>query len=93
MKVLVKIPAPLRVYTSNQKEVIIEFEGETLKDVFLKLTDIYPDLKNRLFDENGNLRKFLAVFVNNTNARDIGFENAKINDNDVVFILPAIAGG
>ncbi len=93
MKVLVKIPAPLRVWVSNNKEVEIEFEGQTLKDALLKLVEIYPNLKDRLFDENNNMKKFLAVFINDVSARELGGENAKINENDVISILPAIAGG
>lgn len=93
MRVLVKIPAPLRVYVASQKEIEIEFDGNTLKDVLSKLTELYPDLRNRLFEDSGNVRKFLTVFINNINARDFGGENAKVKEGDIITILPAIAGG
>lgn len=93
MKVLVKIPAPLRQYTSNQKEIEITISSNTVKDVIIELTNIYPDLKTRLLDDTGSLRKFLTIFINNSNLRDIGGENAKVNDGDTITILPAIAGG
>lgn len=93
MKITVKIPAPLRVYVSNQREVHLEDSFQTLKDALIKLTDEYPKLKDRLFDESGSLRKFLTIFINNTNVRDFEGENTKLKDGDVVTILPAIAGG
>ncbi|MCX8029158.1 MAG: MoaD family protein [Brevinematales bacterium] len=93
MKVLIKVPAPLRVYVENKKEIAIEVKGQTLRDALLELTEIYPNLKDRLFDEVGNMRKFLTIFINNTNAKDFEGENTRLKDGDTITILPAIAGG
>ncbi len=93
MKVLVKIPAPLRQYTSNQKEIEVTTSSNTVKDVIIELTNHYPELKTRLLDETGSLRKFLTIFLNNSNLRDIGGETAQVKDGDIITILPAIAGG
>lgn len=91
MAVKVRIPTPLLSLTGGKKEV--EAEGTTLKELIEDLERRYPGLKERLCDEEGNLRRFINFFVNDEDIRFLQGEETPIKDGDVVSIVPAIAGG
>lgn len=91
MAVTVVIPTTLRLFTEHNSE--IELEGGTVGEVLTALSDEYPQTKKALFDEEGNLRSFINVFVNDENIRDLnGFDSA-LKSGDEVILIPAIAGG
>lgn len=77
--------------TGGKKEV--EAEGATLKELIEDLERRYPGLKERLCDEEGNLRRFINFFVNDEDIRFLQGEETPLKDGDVVSIVPAIAGG
>lgn len=91
MAVTVVIPTTLRLFTEHRSEV--ELEGKNVGEVLKLLSEEYPETKKALFDEGGQLRAFINVFVNDENIRDLsGFETELI-DGDEVILIPAIAGG
>jgi MoaD family protein len=91
MKVKVMIPTPLRPYTENRDSV--EVEGNTVGELLNALTQKYPQLKRHLFSEDGNLRSFVNIYVNDEDIRYLEGGNTSVKDGDVVSIVPAIAGG
>ncbi len=91
MKVKVMIPTPLRPYTENRDSV--EVEGNTVNELLGDLAQKYPQLKRHLFSEDGRLRSFVNIYVNDEDIRYLDGVNTGVKDGDVVSIVPAIAGG
>jgi MoaD family protein len=90
MSIEVKIPTILRPYTKDQKTV--EAEGSTLSAVISNLDAQYAGIGERLL-ENGALRRFINVYINDEDVRFLGSLEAPIKDGDSITILPAVAGG
>ena len=85
----VRIPVPLRKVTNDQENVIVE--GNDIGQIFLMLCARFPELHDRLFDENQKLRRFINIFVNDEDMRFL--DTQEIKEEDVISIVPAIAGG
>ena len=90
MAVAVSIPTILRSYTGNARSV--ECSGDSLKHLITNLDDKFPGLGDRLL-ENGQLRRFVNIYINDEDVRFMGSLDAKITDGDAVTVLPAVAGG
>lgn len=90
MAIEVRIPTILRPYTKDQKKV--EATGSTLAEVITNLDSQYAGLGERLL-ENGALRRFINVYINDEDVRFLGSLEAQIKDGDSITILPAVAGG
>ena len=90
MPVEVRIPTILRPYTGDRKAV--EARGESLSALIDDLEGSHPGIKDRLI-ENGDLRRFVNVYVNDEDVRFIGGLEAELSDGDQVVVLPAVAGG
>jgi molybdopterin converting factor small subunit len=90
MTIEVRIPTILRPYTKDQKAV--NAEGATLSAVITNLDSNYAGLGERLL-ENGALRRFINVYINDEDVRFLGGLEAPIKDGDSITILPAVAGG
>lgn len=90
MAVAVSIPTILRSYTGNARSV--ECSGDSLQHLITNLDDKFPGLGDRLL-ENGQLRRFVNIYINDEDVRFMGSLDAKITDGDAVTILPAVAGG
>ncbi|MEI6649697.1 MAG: MoaD/ThiS family protein [Actinomycetes bacterium] len=86
----VRIPTILRPYTNNEK--VVSAAGTDLQSVISSLDLNYPGLAERLL-ENGQLRRFINVYINDEDVRFMGALTAPIKDGDSVTILPAVAGG
>ena len=91
MAVEVRIPTILRNLTGNQKQV--QAQGDTLDALFLDLEAQYAGLRGRLIDDEGALRRFVNVYLNDEDVRFLGGLETKLGDGDTVTILPAVAGG
>ena len=91
MSVKVMIPTPLRAYT--EKQDTIEVEGNTAGEVIKNLTGKYSQLQKHLFDERGNLRSYVNIYINDEDIRYLQNEKTGLKDTDVVSIVPSIAGG
>ena len=87
----VRIPTPLRPLTKGQGEV--ESAAANIVDMIGSLDATYPGLKNRLCDENGDLRRFVNIYVNEEDIRFLNGKDTSLKDGDEVSIVPAIAGG
>ena len=90
MPVEVRIPPILRTYTGDRKAV--EAEGRSLSDLIDDLESNHPGIKDRLV-EDGDLRRFVNVYVNDEDVRFLGGLEAPLTDGDQVVVLPAVAGG
>ena len=91
MPAKVLIPTPLRQYTARREAV--EVEGQTVSEVLANLTTQYADLRKHLYNDDGRLRSFVNVYVNDEDIRYLGKENTGVKETDVISIVPSIAGG
>lgn len=91
MAISVRIPTPLRKFTSNAD--VVEVEGSTVGDALSALTDTHPDLGSRIFKEDGTVRRFVNIFANEEDIRFQENLETELSDGDEVSIVPAIAGG
>ncbi len=91
MSVLVRIPTPLQKLVGDKAEV--QAEGATLRDVVNNLAAQNDEIKTRLLDESGELRRFVNVYVNEEDVRFLQKLDTPLKDGDEVSIVPAIAGG
>jgi molybdopterin synthase sulfur carrier subunit len=87
----VRIPTPLRKLT-NELEVV-SVAGGTIAEVLTSLETAYPGIKQRLCDAEGNIRRFINVFVNDEDVRFLEETATQVKDSDEISIVPAIAGG
>jgi molybdopterin synthase sulfur carrier subunit len=90
MTIDVRIPTILRPYTKDQKSV--QATGATLGAVIADLDLSYAGIGERLL-EDGTLRRFINVYINDEDVRFLGGLDSPIKDGDSVTILPAVAGG
>ncbi|MEU7552336.1 MoaD/ThiS family protein [Streptomyces sp. NPDC044571] len=91
MSVNVRIPTILRTYTAGQAEV--PAEGATLAEVIESLEKNHPGIGARILDDQGKLRRFVNVYVNDDDVRFEGGLQAVTPDGAGVSIIPAVAGG
>ncbi|MGI9081568.1 MAG: ubiquitin-like small modifier protein 1 [Thermoleophilaceae bacterium] len=91
MSVTVKIPTQLRSVTGGASETTVE-EATTVRDVLDGLYERYDGLRERI-SEDGDLRRFVNVYVGGDDIRFLDQLDTAVNDGDEVTILPAVAGG
>jgi molybdopterin converting factor small subunit len=88
----IHIPTPLRVYSGKQDTVTVE--AATVGEALEALTTQHPELKKHLYSEEGKLRSFVNVYLNDEDIRYLPEkESTKVNDHDALSIIPSIAGG
>ncbi|MFQ5951187.1 MAG: ubiquitin-like small modifier protein 1 [Candidatus Geothermarchaeales archaeon] len=85
------VPTALRDYTEGKREV--EVKGETAGQALEELTHRYTSLARHLFDEQGNLRYFVNVYLNQEDIRHLQGLETKVEEGDTLMIIPSIAGG
>jgi molybdopterin converting factor small subunit len=85
------IPTPLRKYTNNNSHV--KLSEKTVSGAISQLTEDFPDIKNYLMDAEGKMAPFINVFVDSEDIRNLDLENTTLQDNSIINIVPAIAGG
>jgi|SRR5579872_4973190 len=85
------IPTPLRQYVDKKDSV--EMNGGTVGELLTSLTTQYGDLRRHLFNDQGKLRSFVNVYVNDEDIRYLSKDQTPIKDGDTVSIVPSIAGG
>jgi molybdopterin synthase sulfur carrier subunit len=91
MAVTVRIPTTLRPLSGGAKQV--ELESGSLSDVIAALDATHPGFRDRLLDDDGGLRKFVNVFVDDDDVRYLDGLDTKVGDGITVSIIPAVAGG
>jgi molybdopterin converting factor small subunit len=91
MAVKVIIPTPLRAYAGKQESV--ELQATTVAEALHGLTLRFADLKKHLYSDDGKLRSFVNVYVNDEDIRYLQKDQTPLRDGDIVSIVPSIAGG
>jgi molybdopterin converting factor small subunit len=88
---ILRIPTPLRPYTDGASQ--LEISGGSVGEALDELITQYPALQTHLFAENGELRAFVNLFLNDEDVRHLRGRETKIEEGDSLMILPSIAGG
>jgi len=91
MPVTVNIPTPLRKLTENQAEVAIE--AGTVDELVANLENTYNGIKEKLVDDDGEIRRYVNIYVNDEDIRFLDGGATQLQDGDDISIVPAIAGG
>ena len=91
MSVMVRIPTPLRRMTNGKDKV--EVESDNLGDLVEKLNSEFPGFKDRLVDEEGELRYFVNIYLNGEDVRFLDGLNTSTSSGDEISIVQAVAGG
>ena len=91
MNIQVRIPAPLRKLTGDQE--VVPAEGTSIGEILTNLDKAFPGLIERICDEQGNVRRFVNIFVNDEDIRFLDEKATTVKDGDEISIVPAIAGG
>jgi MoaD family protein len=85
------IPTPLRQYADKKDS--LELTGGTVGEVLNQLTSQYGDLRKHLYTDDGRLRSFVNVYVNDEDIRYSGKDATPVKEGDTISIVPSIAGG
>jgi Molybdopterin converting factor, small subunit len=91
MGVIIRIPTALRQFTRNEAEVAVS--AGTVRGALEALTVQYPELKKHLYKEDGALRSFVNVYVNEDNIRQRDGLDTELSEKDTLLLVPSIAGG
>jgi molybdopterin converting factor small subunit len=91
MAVKIMIPTPLRAYAGRQESVSVQ--AATVGEALAALTAQFSELKKHLFAEDGRLRSFVNVYVNDDDIRYLQKDQTPVREGDTVSIVPSIAGG
>ena len=89
MKIL--IPTPLRQYA--EKKDAVDVSARTVGDALAALTSRHPDLRRHLYTDDGKLRAFVNLYLNDEDIRYLQKERTPVNESDTLSIVPSIAGG
>lgn len=91
MAVKVMIPTPLRAYAGKQDSV--QLQAATVGEALAGLTAQFAELKRHLFTDEGRLRSFVNVYVNDEDIRYLQKDQTRVKEGDTISIVPSIAGG
>jgi sulfur-carrier protein len=91
MTVVVKIPTVLRKHTDGN--ATIEAHGTNVKELIHDIVRQYPEFKDKVLSDDGQLHRFINVYANDEDVRYLEGIDTKVSDGDTVAILPAVAGG
>jgi molybdopterin converting factor small subunit len=87
----VHIPTPLRQYAG--KHASVQVKAATIADALSELVAQHPDLRRHLYTEDGKLRAFVNVYLNDEDIRYLQKEATAVTESDTISIVPSIAGG
>ena len=91
VRALVRLPNVLRSHVGGNSSV--SAEGRTVGEVLFALTSTYPDLGPAILDDQGDVQKFINLYVNDEDIRSLDQLDTAVVDGDELAILPAVAGG
>ena len=91
MSVTVRVPTTLRPLTGGESEVSVD--GSTVGEVLGNLDAAHPGFQDKIFDDEGNLRRFVNVFVADDDVRFMDGLDTPVPDGETLSIIPAVAGG
>ena len=87
----IQVPTPLRQYAG--KQAAIDVPGATVGEALSSLVSTHPDLRRHLYTDEGKLRAFVNVYLNDEDVRYLNKDATPLGDNDTISIVPSIAGG
>lgn len=93
MSVTARIPTILRSYTGGASEVSVEAEQGNLADVLVALESQAPGISGRILDDEGHLRRFVNIFIDDEDVRYLNGLETEIQERTVISVIPAVAGG
>lgn len=88
---ILRIPTPLRPYTEGNSE--IELQAADVAEAMDLLIGLYPSLKPHLYNDEGQLRPFVNLFLNQENIKDLQGLETRLSEADRLMLIPSIAGG
>ena len=91
MPSVLRVPTPLRTLTKG--EDVLDVPRGTLGEALSQLDALYPGIKDRLVDENGEVRPFINIFVNGDDVTYLQGLHTRIGERDEIDIVPSVAGG
>lgn len=89
--VTILVPTPMRKVIGGQGK--IQINAQTLQEAFDHADAAYPGFRERVLDEQGEIKRFINVFVNGVDVRKLQGRATPVHDNDQVAVIPAMAGG
>ena len=90
----VHISGHLKDYTGKKRDFELPDSGiSNVTALVMKLNEMFPGIRERIFDDQDRTREFVNIFVNGENIREKAFEDTSLKDSDLVHILPSVAGG
>ena len=92
MPIKIHLAGYLKNYTRENVEVELP-EARDVLDLVMKLNERFPQIRDRILDEHDRTRPYVNIYVNEENARDLQGGQTRVNDGDVIYILPSVAGG
>ena len=93
MKVIIYIPAALREFTNGRNEVAVESPGATVAEALSALWNAYPGVRDRVLNEQDQVRQHINIFVGNENIRYTGGLTTRVPKDSQISIVPAVSGG
>jgi len=87
----IRIPTPMRKLTNDQE--LVQAAGANIGELIESLEQSYPGIKERLCDQNGDVRRFVNIFLNDEDIRFLDDKGTAVKEGDEISIVPAIAGG
>ena len=91
MSTVVRIPTPLRRVTNGDDKASVD--GDNLSEIINDLESQYPGIKERLCDENEELRHFVNIYINGEDVRFLNGLQTNVSEGDEISIVPAVSGG
>ena len=91
MTVMVEMPSALRQFADNQDE--LDSDGKNVEEVLADLCSRFPELKQNLYEDEGSIRNFINIYVNDEDIRYADGMQTRLKDGDRIQIVPSIAGG
>jgi sulfur-carrier protein len=88
---IILIPSVLRQHTEHQEKLF--FSGQTIEEVLSNLLGKYPKLSGYVFDQSGNICNFISLYLNDEDVRFLEGKSTPVHENDILTIVPALAGG
>jgi sulfur-carrier protein len=89
--VTIKLPAAFHVLTGGRRQVPVE--GDTVREVLASLDHAFPGALERLLDQEGSVKRYVNVYRNDNDIRSLEGLETRVDEHDVIWIVPAIAGG
>jgi molybdopterin synthase sulfur carrier subunit len=92
LTIKVHVAGHLKDYTGESVDLEVQGAKDVL-DVIVQLDARVPNIKDRILDEHDRTRRYINIYVNEEDIRDLEGESTKTEDGDVIYILPSVAGG